>query len=90
MKKKKKGTVINPEFVKAMHKNTTFDDHGVVILQVKLTRTCRGYKEKVMSMDSFPEGLYEFMESLDVQDCRLREEKKCPKPTTELKLPSAG
>lgn len=59
MTKKKKGTITNPEFIKLMFKNTTEDDHGTVILEIKLIRTARGYKEKVLSMNSFPAGLYE-------------------------------
>ncbi len=55
----KKKTVTNPEFIKAMFKNTTEDDHGTVVLEIRLDRTARGYREKVLSMNSFPSGLYE-------------------------------
>jgi len=55
---KKKETIINPNFIKAMHDNTSIDDHAVVILKIELRRTKIGYKEKVI-MHSFPDGLYE-------------------------------
>jgi hypothetical protein len=55
---KKKQTIINPNFIKAMHENTTMDSHAVVIMKIELRRTKKGYKEKVI-MHSFPECLYE-------------------------------
>ncbi len=60
-----KKTVVNPEFIKTMHANTTMDDHAVVILNIKLIRTKTSYHEEIQ-MNSFPEGLYEMFENFGV------------------------
>lgn len=66
----KKARFINPKFIKAMHKNTTMDDHAVVVLKIELRRTARGYKEKVIGMYSFADGLYECLKDfgVDIED----------------------
>lgn len=54
-----KKTIINPEFTKLMHENTSKSDHSVVVLKVELTRTKTGYKEKFLGMHSFSADIYE-------------------------------
>ncbi len=61
-----KKTIVDPEFIKAMHANTSVDDHAVVIIELKLTREKNGYKEEILQINSFAEGIYEAFECFGV------------------------
>ena len=61
-----KKSLINPDFIKDMFDNTTMDNHAVVVLQIKLTRTSKSYKQKIMFMHSFCYGLYEAFECFKI------------------------
>lgn len=63
----KRKTLIDPDFIKVMHENTTMDDHAVVLLKIKLTRTKNSYKEKI-EMHSLPKGLYETLRDWGIDE----------------------
>lgn len=53
--------LLNPEFLKELHKHEKKNDTGVTIMEIKIVHTARRCKIESVTMNQYPDGLYEFI-----------------------------